>query len=164
MKSNYPTARLSQEIEDSPDFVSDTIQSLSEIAKLGKPQTTEELESRIDLYFRFCGEHGCRCGIESLALCLSVDRTTFWRWCGSDCGKGEKWMELCRQARQFIISFTEQAMISGRLSPPVAIFSMKNLANWKDAISFEDATPAHTTNNNILAVTELPKLTAEDGE
>lgn len=158
MRSNYPTARLSQEIENSPDFVTDTIQSLSEIAKLGKPQTTEELESRIDMYFRFCGEHGCRCGVETLALCLSVDRTTFWRWCGSDCGKGDQWSEICQRARQFIVSFTEQAMISGKLSPPVAIFSMKNLAGWRDTLSFEDATPHTGAEKNVLAANSLPKL------
>lgn len=163
MKSNYPTARLSQEIEENPDFVADTIESLSELAKLGKPLTTEELEIRINKYFQFCGEHGCRCGIESLALCLGVDRSTFWRWCGSDCGKGDRWSEICQRARQFIVSFTEQAMISGKLSPPVAIFSMKNLAGWKDAISFEDSTPRTMETTQTISAQELPRLGGKDG-
>ena len=159
--SNYPTAASSRELEENSDFVADTITSLSQLAKLGKPATVEELEQRLDDYFSFCAEHGSRIGIESISLCLGVDRTTFWRWCNGDHGKGERWTEICAQAKQTIIAFTEQAMISGKISPPVGIFCMKNVANWKDTVSFEDATPTETTHKNVLDAGELPTLTAD---
>lgn len=163
--SNYPTAKLTEEIEESPGFVTDTVQSLCQLSQKGKPQTVEELESRIDDYFHFCGEHGCRIGIEGLALSLGIDRSTFWRWSnGENGGKGERWTEICRRARQFIIAFTESTMISGKLSPPVAIFAMKNIAGWKDAISFEDAMPQGTLSKQVLSAEALPKLSVGQTE
>lgn len=162
--SNYPTAKLTEEIEENPGFVTDAIESLSALAKLGKPETAEELESRIDDYFRFCSEHGSRVGIEALALSLGIDRSTFWRWSNGENGKGERWTDVCRRARQFIIAFTESAMISGKLSPPVAIFAMKNVAGWKDAISFEDSMPQGALSKQVLSAEALPKLGSQESE
>jgi len=62
-KSNYP----SEQVNDlDPDFVAETVKSLRELNDLGKPETDEEVRTRIDQYFEFCQDTGNRPGIESL--------------------------------------------------------------------------------------------------
>ena len=163
-KSNFPTATMTRELEENPIFISDCIESLSDLSKLGKPVTSEDLEKRLNLYFSYCADNSCRVGIEGLALACGCDRSTFWRWANGEHSKGARWTELCQRARQTVVAFTESCMLNGKLSPPVAIFAMKNLAGWRDTLSFEDATPHTGAEKNALAVTELPKLTAEGEE
>ena len=68
-KSNYP----SEQVNDlDPDFVAETVKSLRELNDLGKPETDEEVRTRIDQYFEFCQDTGNRPGIES--LCLAAQR------------------------------------------------------------------------------------------
>lgn len=140
-KSNYPMAQMNRSIEKVDGFISDTVSCISELAKFGKPQNEEELKERIHKYFDFCANSDFRPGIESLSLALGVDRTTFWRWCNMDIRVSQEWSDTCKIARQSIVAFTEAAANSGHLSPPIAIFALKNIANYKDAISFEDVTP-----------------------
>ena len=140
-KSNYPIAQMNRSIEKVDGFISDTVSCISELAKFGKPQNEEELKERIHKYFDFCANNDFRPGIESLSLALGVDRTTFWRWCNGDIHVSQGWCDSCRIARQSIVAFIEASANSGHLSPPIAIFALKNLGNWKDTVSFEDATP-----------------------
>lgn len=142
--SNYPQARLTREIEKSGEFVHDTVSSISCISELainGKPKDEAELRDRISRFFDFCSKNQFRPGIEALSLALGVNRTTFWHWCNSEYGVSDEWADICKLARQSIIAFVEASANSGHLSPPIAIFSLKNLANWKDTLSFEDLTP-----------------------
>ena len=140
-QSNYPTAQMNRSIEQADGFISNTVTCISELTNLGKPKNEEELKERIRKYFEFCADNSFRPGIESLALALGVDRVTYWRWCNQDIHVSSEWSDICKVARQSIIAFTEAAANSGHLSPPIAIFALKNIANYKDAISFEDTTP-----------------------
>ena len=76
-KNNYPNVALSDLPED---FVGETVRSLKELNALGKPQTDAEVQERIDQYFKFCENSGCRPGIESLCLSLHISRTTLFNW------------------------------------------------------------------------------------
>lgn len=140
-QSNYPPAQMNRSVQQADGFIADTVSCISELAACGKPKDTEELKERIGQYFDFCADRNFRPGIESLSLALGVNRTTFWHWCNSEYGVSEEWADVCKQARQSIVAFVEAAANSGHLSPPIAIFSLKNLANWKDTVSFEDVTP-----------------------
>lgn len=153
--SNFPTAQLDLLLNDT-DFTSDTVQSLRELSSWGVPQTDEELIKRIDLYFDFCKDHKLRPGVEGLALSLGVDRGTLWRWCnGNTKTKSDVWVQACQQARQLITAFIEAASQSGRLSPPIAIFSLKNVAGWKDTYCFDELTPA-AEEKEVTPVSSLP--------
>ena len=140
-QSNYPTAQMNRSVQQADGFIADTVSCISELAACGKPKDAAELKRRIGQYFDFCADRNFRPGIESLSLALGVNRTTFWHWCNSEYGVSEEWADVCKQARQSIVAFVEAAANSGHLSPPIAIFSLKNLANWKDTVSFEDVTP-----------------------
>lgn len=137
--SNFPPNKLKQELKESPDFTKDTIHSLMELSKQGKPKDINELRQRLQYYFDFCADNDYLPGIESISLCLGTTRSTFWRWCNSE--NGEEWAIECQKARQAILSFIESATVKGKISAPVGIFCLKNIGSWKDTLSFEDATP-----------------------
>lgn len=143
--SNFPTNDLNK----LPDgFCTNTVGSLRELAINGKPKTIEELETRIDDYFKYCQQKDFRCGIESLCLALGVSRQTLWNWCNG-IGCSEAWKEKCCIAKQFILTFLEQATWQGKINPASSIFYLKNWGNYKDSISFDDNTPEAANKNNL---------------
>lgn len=139
-----------------PAAVQQIVSSLKELHDLGRPQTDEETKQRIDEYFSFCERSSIRPGIESLCMALHISRTTLFRWNnGEDCSEYKQ--ELIQSAKSFIGAFLEQAMLSGKISPPSGIFLMKNWLSYKDAISIEESIP-QGNNKKLLSSTELPKL------
>ena len=162
-ESNYPTAQASRELQKANGFIYDTLGGISAMTSMEKPQNEEELKERIKMYFDYCKNNSFRPGIESLSLALGVDRSTFWRWCNRETNVSLEWARTCKVARQSIVAFTEASAISGHLSPPVAIFILKNVAGYKDSVSFEDT----TQNNalcNVLIARDLPVLKSEGDE
>lgn len=162
-QSNYPPAKATRELSEAGDFTSTTINSLIELSNLGRPKNTDELRQRINYYFSFCSNKNFKLGIESLSLSLGISRATFWNWCNGQ-GVSDEWSDICKQARQCVVAFFESATVSGRISPPVGIFCLKNLASWKDTISFEDANPKATDQEHTLKATMLPKLESEESK
>ena len=156
--SNYPSARADE--LNGEDFTGSTIGSLMELSSRGAPETVSELERRIEDYFSFCQSRNLRPGIETLSLSLSVNRSTFWRWC---CGERRvndpRWTEVCLKARQVIISFLECASMSGRLNPATSIFLLKNWASYSDNSPVEPM----VNDNATLAVDQLPRLDISGG-
>ena len=150
-KNNYPQAGLG-EIE--PEAVQQLVTSLKELHELGKPKTDEETKERIDEYFSFCERSSLRPGIESLCLSLHITRTTLYRWAnGQDCSSYRQ--ELVQSAKAFIGAFIEQAMLSGKISPPSGIFLMKNWLSYKDAISIEESIPKTEDTGRRITLEEL---------
>lgn len=155
--SNYPINALN----NLPDEVkTDTIECLMQLANKGKPKAVEELRERINAYFEFCKNNSFRPGIESLSLALSVSRITLWNW-ANGIGVNEEWAQECQKAKQIILAFVEQASISNRLTPPVAIFLMKNLGGYKDQISFEESAPQTQGTEKASLETIKAKLALE---
>lgn len=158
-KNNYPQAAL-DDIE--PGAVQELVTSLKELHDKGRPQTDAEVEERINEYFEFCSRSSVRPGIESLCLSLHISRTTLFRWAnGEDCSEYRQ--ELIQTAKGFVNAYIEQAMLSGKISPPSGIFLMKNWLNYKDAISIEENTPLEKVKGALTAA-ELPKLGQVDYE
>lgn len=155
--SNFPTAQATRILNESGDFTSKTINSLMELSAKGKPKDITELNQRIKEYFSFCSEKNFKPGVESLSLSLGISRNTFWCWCNG-VGVDEEWSNSCQVAKQSIISFVEAAATSGKLNPAISIFILKNIANYKDQISFEEVNPQPADKDRILKAALLPKL------
>lgn len=155
--SNFPTAQATRILNESGDFTSNTINSLMELSAKGKPKDITELNQRIKEYFSFCSEKNFKPGVESLSLCLGVSRNTYWNWCNG-VGVDEEWSNSCQVAKQSIISFVEAAATSGKLNPAISIFILKNIANYKDQISFEEVNPQPADKDRILKAALLPTL------
>lgn len=132
-KSNLPTNGLN---EVSTEFAHDTIKSLNDLYNMGRPNSDDEVEQRIDEYFRFCEQSSIRPGVESLGLALSVSRTAIWNWeHGIDCSARRQ--QLIVKAKRFITAYLEQAMLSNKIYPGSAIFMLKNWAGYKDSVEIE---------------------------
>lgn len=158
-KSNYPPAQLS----NLPDgFTTETVHCLRELASQGKPETLSDLKNRIDNYFMFCENNDFRPGIESISLALGVSRVTFWKWCNSD-GCSAEWAKVCEIAKQFVLTFLEQATFKGKINPASSIFYFKNWGNYRDSISFDEAIPINNT-RQVLTAADLPNLGKIDKE
>lgn len=137
-KNNYPSQQLS---DLSDDFVQETVKSLKQLNDMGRPETDAEVQERIDQYFQFCEDSGCRPGIESLCLSLHVSRTTLFNWVhGIGCSQERQ--EIAERAKSFIGAFLEQSVLRGKISPPSGIFIMKNWLGYKDTISLEETATA----------------------
>ncbi len=148
-KSNLPTNGLD---DVSADFASNTIKSLNDLYNMGRPNSDDEVEQRIDEYFRFCEQSSVRPGVESLGLALSVSRTAIWNWeHGIDCSARRQ--ELIIKAKSFITAYIEQCMLSNKMFPGSAIFMLKNWAGYKDTVEL-------TTEQNTGAQT--PALSQEE--
>lgn len=150
-KPNYP----GQQLADLPDeFVQETVRSLKQLNELGRPETDAEVQERIDQYFQFCQDTGCRPGIESLCLALHISRTTLFNWVrGSGCSSERQ--QIAERAKAFIGAFLEQSVLRGKVSPPSGIFIMKNWLGYKDTISFEDATDTAQQNTPRQTAAEI---------
>lgn len=136
--ANFPNAKLHDLEEQQPQAVQEIVSSLKELHDLGKPKTDEEVEERIEEYFKFCERSSMRPGIESLCLALHITRQTLFRWNrGEDCS--ERRMQTVQSAKAFVSAFIEQASLSGKLNPATGIFLMKNWLNYKDSYSLEQA-------------------------
>lgn len=150
--SNFPSNSLNKLPEE---FCAETVSSLKDLANKGKPQSIEELALRIDNFFTFCADNGFRPGIEALCLALSISRQTLWNWCKGE-GCNDEWKEECNRAKQFILTFLEQATMQGKINPASSIFYFKNWANYKDNISFDDVTLS-ATQPHVLSLEEIQR-------
>ena len=135
-KSNYPNAKLSE--LDGQEIIGEYIDCLMTLADKGKPENEDELESRINSYFKFCADRNLRPGVESLSLCLGVSRVTFWSWCNAEkYTYSERWQSICRKARQTINAFLEMTALSGKLNPATSIFLLKNWCGYDDKTTLD---------------------------
>ena len=152
-RNGYPQGSL-EDIE--PEAVQQLVICLRELYDKGKPGTDAEVESRVNEYFAFCQNSSVRPGIESLCMALHISRTTLFNWArGIGCSQERK--EIIEGARSFIGAYIEQAVLSGKISPPSGIFIMKNWLSYKDTISFEETMPREEARTALTAA-DLPKL------
>ena len=155
-KSNYPCGELSR--LDGDGFTGRTLNSLMEISSDHIPETVAELRERIGEYFKFCGTHDMRPGVEGLAYCLHVSRKTFWQWCN---GQGRassdlEWKDTCINARQAIGAFLEAASLAGRLNPATSIFLLKNWLGYQDTLTLDNSATEETEEQSAAT---LPTFT-----
>lgn len=162
-KNNFP----SNSLEDVPgEFAHETIRSLNELHSLGRPENDDEVEERIDEYFRFCEQSSLRPGVESLSLALSVSRTALWNWeHGINCSQRRQ--QLIEKAKSFITAYLEQAMLGNKIYPGSAIFMLKNWAGYRDQLDInteqnvQNSTPA-LSQDEIHKIAEQVLQTSTD--
>lgn len=152
-KNNYPQGAL-DEIE--PSAVQELVTSLKELHDKGKPKTDTEIKERIEEYFTLCQHSSIRPGIESLCLSLHIGRTCLYNW-SNGIGCSRECQEMVQSAKAFIAAYIEQAMLSGKISPPSGIFLMENWLSYKDSVSIEERVP-EKPERKMLSTEELIML------
>lgn len=152
---NAPTSQLAN--LEGTGYASETLPKLMEISSLaesGAPKTAEELQDRLIRFFEICAINDIRPGIEKLALCLGIDRRTFWAWCDSG-KKDPRFTELCRQARQLVVSMLEDATQTNKMNVGACCFLLKNWAQYRDEVAIETKV---IEEKPTISLADLPKL------
>lgn len=151
--SKYPQQQLDS--IDSTD-IQEIVTSLKSLYDLGKPQTDDEIEQRINEYFEFIANSSLRPGIESISMALHISRQTFFNW-SKGIGCSSRCQELIQCAKAVINSFIEQAMLQGKINPASGIFLCKNWLNYKDTVSLEENTATEGP-KRALSISDLKLL------
>lgn len=121
----------------------------------------EEVEERINWYFKRCLENDMKPGVVGLANALGVTRQTLWNWQnGSVRAKGKRF-DLIKKAYGFLEELWEDYMMNGKVSPPNGIFIGKNHFSYRDVVDVAVA-PRNDVENDYSAE-DIAKRYLEDG-
>ncbi len=121
--------------------------------KIGRPlkfQSVEELEKRIDAYFK--DENNKPYTITDLAVWLDCDRRTLTNYEEKD-----KFFPTIRKAKTKIEASIEKGALLGVFNPTFSIFNMKNNFGWQDKQEIDT-----TNSNRIEIINDLPSDVDED--
>ncbi len=122
-------------IETKPGEISADTRLALELARLPRVdvKNSEQIRERCELYFRFCMENDIRPSVSGLTLSLNTNRQSLINWEQEPGERGE----VIREAKGVIRYLLETWSLSGKLSPPTAIFWAKNLLNMTDSVKIE---------------------------
>ena len=96
----------------------------------GRPlkfESAEELQTKIDAYFKKCDETGEYYTMSGLAYALETDRALLCRY-----EKKDEFYNTIKNAKRKIESQFEQRALSGQYNPTISIFLMKNNFGYVD--------------------------------
>lgn len=128
-KYNFPTA-IDPDTE-SPEDIRKAAQSSLYWMKKGrddKPETDDEIQSRVDEFLLSCYETGQRATVEKLALALGVTRKCLWEWEMQSNRRGN----IIKSAKEYLAAFDADLATSGKMNPVPYIFRAKNYYGMKD--------------------------------
>ena len=154
----YLNAPTTGELSIEPGGISRDITLQMELASLPKIdlKDPEQIRKRCSEYFEFCIKNDTRPTVSGLCLSLKCVRQRLWEWANDDDERGR----VVKAAKDIINSLVETWAVSGRMSPPVAIFWSKNLLGYNDEVTLT------AVDNRTLRAerspAELAKLIEED--
>ena len=96
----------------------------------GRPlkfKSVEELQTKIDAYFKDCDETGRPYTMSGLALALETDRALLCRYENRD-----EFYNTIKNAKRKVESQFEERAINGQYNPTITIFLMKNNFGYVD--------------------------------
>lgn len=156
---NYPTAQIDS-IE--PDKKREIVNDLMNLHSMGKPETDEDVRTRIEEYFKYCSISGVRPGVESLAVALGVSRQTLWRWrSGIHCSRERQ--EMTENAMALIASFVEQAMMQGGINVVCGIFLLKNWFGYENSVTYDENNNQYIPGRSRADLLGLEDAVPEEG-
>lgn len=121
--------------------------------KGGRPKKyseVEQLQKKINEYFKMCDEKEKPYTITGLCLYLDIDRVTLLRYEEKD-----EFCSTIKRAKNKVENYVEENSLMGKLNPTVSIFNLKNNFGWKDKTEIE-------TNQNIKVDNPYKNLTEEE--
>lgn len=142
-----------------PASIMDIQDKLLEMGKLGRVQDADEMLERYNQARDIFKSQDMRLGIESICLCLGITRQTLWNW-ERGIGCDNDMQMVAKMIKQANASYLETLTLSGKVSPPVGIFALKNMANWSDTPAIQTS----ETPQKMLTVKDLQILQFEKGK
>ncbi len=104
----------------------------------GRPlkfQSVQELEKKIDAYFKKCDKDKKPYTITGLALALDTSRETLVNY-----EDREEFFDTIKRAKLRCENYLEEGMITNRLNPTACIFNAKNNYGWRDKSEIDHTT------------------------
>ena len=98
--------------------------------KVGRPmkfKSVEELQTKIDNYFKECNENNEIYTVTGLAMALDTDRQTLVNY-----SNREEYFDTIKKAKQKIENQMVNRALTGVYNPTVSIFLMKNNFGYVD--------------------------------
>ena len=102
------------------------------MAKVGRPKifkSVEEVEEKINAYFKYCEDKDKPYTMSGLAYYLDVDRRTIVNYT-----KEEEFFSFLKKARDRVQMQLEENALLNKGNPTFTIFNLKNNFDWKDKI------------------------------
>ena len=102
------------------------------MAKVGRPKifkSVEEVEEKINAYFKYCEDKDKPYTMSGLAYYLDVDRKTIVNYT-----KDEDYFPTIKKARDRVQMQLEENALLNKSNPTFTIFNLKNNFDWKDKI------------------------------
>lgn len=102
------------------------------MAKVGRPKifkSVEEVEEKINAYFKYCEDKDKPYTMSGLAYYLDVDRKTLLNY-----SKDEDFFHTIKKARDRVQMQLEENALLNKGNPTFTIFNLKNNFDWKDKI------------------------------
>ena len=102
------------------------------MAKVGRPKifkSVEEVEEKINAYFKYCEDKDKPYTMSGLAYYLDVDRKTLLNY-----SKDEDYFPTIKKARDRVQMQLEENALLNKSNPTFTIFNLKNNFDWKDKI------------------------------
>lgn len=102
---------------------------MAEKKKSGRPQKytkKEEIEEKIDKYFKECDKNGEPYTITGLGLALNMSRQDLINY-----SKKEEFFDTIKKAKSRVENYLEKKLITNSNSTGI-IFNLKNNYGWKD--------------------------------
>ena len=121
--------------------------------KVGRPlkfKSVEELEKKIDAYFR--DKNNIPYTVTDLAVWLDCDRRTLTNYEEKD-----EFFPTIKKAKTKIEASIEKGALMGVYNPTFSIFNMKNNFGWQDKHEVDT-----TNSNRVQIINDLPSGANED--
>ncbi len=140
--SNFPNAAKPKA---TPQEVGQLVGIMDELRQLppvskGEPDLVEE---RLNLYFKFCTDHGIKCSVEGMQLALGRSRQCLWEW---EQDAQSKAGQLVARAKELINAMLVEWSADGKMPFPFAIWLQKQHYNYSDnhVLEVKPYTEPHT--------------------
>lgn len=104
----------------------------------------EQVEERINDYFRRCVERDLKPTVAGLSSSLGISRGTFADWCSGRLRR-DTHTDTVKRAKQILEEMMESYMQNGKINPVAGIFLMSNNFGYKQKVEVRaEATPAES--------------------
>lgn len=121
------------------------------MSKVGRPlkfKTVEELQEKVDRYFKDCDKKKRPYTVTGLALALDTSRETLM-----DYEEKDEYSDTVKKAKDRVEAYAEEMLYKIRATGP--IFALKNFG-WKDQSSIDHTTKGKPLQPSILANIHVP--------
>jgi hypothetical protein len=122
-----------------------------------KYKSADQLEKKINEYFKICEKDNKHMTILSLCVHLGILRDTFSRY-----QEMEELSTIVKSAKQKIESYQESLLFNKNVPTAGVIFGLKNGYGWKDKIETENTNTNNNTNVDLdikgKTVAEIQKM------